>query len=76
MSPSNLEKIKRWVKGPEFLWEEESRWPQSKEKEVNDISDDPEVKKTASVNVSLNIVDQFVQLEKDVKGASLGNKFH
>ena len=76
MSPSNLEKIKRWVKGPEFLWEEESRWPQSKEKEVNDISDDPEVKKTASVNVSLNIVDQFVQLEKDVKGASLGNKVH
>ena len=58
------------------MWEEESRWPQSKEKEVNDISDDPEVKKTASVNVSLNIVDQFVQLEKDVKGASLGNKFH
>ena len=58
------------------MWEEESRWPQSKEKEVNDISDDPEVKKTASVNVSLNIVDQFVQLEKDVKGASLGNKVH
>ena len=76
MSPSNLEKIKRWVKGPEFFWEEESRWPQSKEKEVNDISDNPEVKKTASVNVSLNIVDQFVQLEKDVEGASLGNKVH
>ena len=51
-SPSNLEKIERWVKGPEFLWEEESRWPQSKEREVNDISDHPEVKKTAAVNVS------------------------
>ena len=52
MSPSNLEEIERWVKGPEFLWEEESRWPQSKEKEVNNIIDDLEVKKTAAVNVS------------------------
>ena len=34
------------------MWEEESRWPQSKEREVNNISDDPEVKKTAAVNVS------------------------
>ena len=34
------------------MWEEESRWPQSKEKEVNNISDDLEVKKTAAVNVS------------------------
>ena len=52
LSPSNLEKIEHWVKGPEFLWEEESRWPQSKEKEVNNIIDDLEVKKTAAVNVS------------------------
>ena len=52
MSPSNLEKIECWVKGPEFLWEEESRWPQSEEKEVTNISDDPELKKTAVVNVS------------------------
>ena len=29
-----------------------SRWPQSKEKEVNNISDDHEVKKIAAVNVS------------------------
>ena len=34
------------------MWEEESRWPQLKEKEVNGISDDPKVKKTAAVNVS------------------------
>ena len=34
------------------MWEEESRWTQSKEKEVNNISDDPEVKKTAAVNIS------------------------
>ena len=34
------------------MWEEESRWPQSKEKEVNSIIDDLEVKKTAAVNVS------------------------
>ena len=34
------------------MWEEELRWPQSKEKEVNNISDDPELKKTAVVNVS------------------------
>ena len=52
MSPSNLEKIECWVKGPEFLWAEESRWPQSKEKEITNISDDPELKKTAVVNVS------------------------
>ena len=50
--PSNLEKIERWVKSPEFLWEEESRWPQLKEKEVNGIIDYPKVKKTAAVNVS------------------------
>ena len=52
MSPLNLEKIERWVKGPELLWEEESRWPQSKEKDANNNSDDPEVKKTAAVNIS------------------------
>ena len=33
------------------MWEEESRWPQSNKKEVNNISDDPEVKK-AAVNVT------------------------
>ena len=48
-SPS---KIEFWVKAAEFLWEEESRWPQSKEREVNNISDDPEVKKTSAVNVT------------------------
>ena len=31
LSPSNLEKIEHWVKCTEFLSEEESRWPQSKE---------------------------------------------
>ena len=51
MSPSNLEKIEHWVKGPEFLWKEESRRLQSKQKEINDISDF-EVKKKAAVNVS------------------------
>ena len=61
MSPSNLEEIKRWVKGPEFLWEEESRWPQSKEKEVNKISDDLEVKKTTAVNVS-KIEEEIVSI--------------
>ena len=34
------------------MWAEESRWPQSKEKEITNISDDPELKKTAVVNVS------------------------
>ena len=52
LSPSNLENIDRWVKGLERLWEEKSRWPQSKEKEANDISDDPEVKTPAAVNIS------------------------
>ena len=52
LSPSNLEKTECWVKGPGFLWEEQSRWPRSKQKEINNISNDPEVKKTATVNVS------------------------
>ena len=34
------------------MWEEEPRSPQSKKREVTNISNDPEVKKTATVNVS------------------------
>ena len=43
------------------MWEEESRWRQSKEKEVNNISDDSEVKKTTAVNVS-KIVENIVSI--------------
>ena len=26
LSPTNQERVKRWVKGPEFLWKDESSW--------------------------------------------------
>ena len=34
-------------------WDKESRWPQSKEREVNDISDDPEIKKTPEEDMKI-----------------------
>ena len=43
----------RWIRGPEFLWQDESHWPTAsvngnKEMEFDLPSDDPEVKKVAS----------------------------
>ena len=32
--PSNQEKVKHWVKGPEFLWKDESSWVNQGDKEA------------------------------------------
>ena len=51
LSPTNQERVKRWVKGPEFLWKDESSWVNQGHKEALELNeDDPEVTVTANIN--------------------------
>ena len=52
ISPSNQEKVKRWLNGPKFLWQDESRRTAHGKKDIPEVDqDDPEVKKKLSVHV-------------------------
>ena len=53
ISPSNQEKVNRWLNGPEFLWLDESKWTTHGKKDIPEVDqDDPEVKIKLSVHVT------------------------
>ena len=53
LSASNPEKVKRWVRAPEFLWKDESSWVNEEDKETLELNeDDPEVKVTVTANIN------------------------
>ena len=53
LSASNQEKVKRWVRGPDILWKDESSWVNSRDKETLEVNEDnPEVKKTVTANIN------------------------
>ena len=53
LSASNQEKVKHWVRGPEFLWKDESSWVNQEDKETLKLNeDDPEVKVMVTANIN------------------------
>ena len=53
ISPSNQEKINRWLNCPGFLWLDESKWTTHGKKDIPEVDqDDPEVKIKLSVHVT------------------------
>ena len=53
LSGSNQEKVKHWVRGPEFLWKDESSWVNQEDKETLKLNEhDPEVKGTVTANIN------------------------
>ena len=60
ISPSNQEKVNRWLNGPEFLWLDESKWTTHGKKDVPEVDqDDPEIKIKLSVHVT-SAVDEGI----------------
>ena len=54
LSPKNLSRESRWIKGPEFLWSPNCTWHKSNEEELITISeDDKEVKKASTMTTTL-----------------------
>ena len=53
ISPSDQEKVNKWLNGPEFLWLDESKWTTNGKKDIPEVDqDDPEVKIKLSVHVT------------------------
>ena len=53
ISPSNQEKVHRWLNGPEFLWLDKSKWTTHGKKDIPEVDqDNPEVKTKLSVHVT------------------------
>ena len=48
---------KRWICGPDFLWKEESSWPEQQNIETVVPEDDPEVKREAKTAVIMTQAD-------------------
>ena len=46
LSPCNSKKVKRWINGPEFLWQDESKWPNLEDQVPVIGNDDQEIKST------------------------------
>ena len=52
LSPTETDKMEHWLKGPEFLWQEEKSWPE--QPQIPGITDiDSEVRKTARVHATI-----------------------
>ena len=49
--PSYSKKVKSWISGPEFLWQEDSKWPNLKDQLPDISNEDLEVKTNVSINV-------------------------
>ena len=50
LTSSYSKKVKSWVSGPEFLWQEESKWPNLENQVPHISNEDREVKTTFSIN--------------------------
>ena len=60
ISPSNQEKVNRWLNGPEVLWLDESKWTTHGKKDIAEVDqDDPEIKVKISVHVT-SAVDEGI----------------
>ena len=44
LTPSYSKKVKNWISGPEFLWQEESKWPNLEDQVPNIANKDQEIK--------------------------------
>ena len=53
ISPSNQEKVNRWLNDPQVLWLDESKWTNHGKKDIPEVDqDDPEEKAKFSVHVT------------------------
>ncbi|XP_041954033.1 uncharacterized protein LOC121713480 isoform X2 [Alosa sapidissima] len=48
----------RWISGPEFLWSSEEDWPNESVDNVELCEDDPEVRKSATVNAIMQTCEE------------------
>ena len=60
MDGNTLLEQRKWIQGPDFLWEEEEKWPQQPLALGETVNDDPEVQKV--LNVSVVSVDDSMAL--------------
>ena len=61
--PFNQEKVKHQVKGPEFLWKDESSWVNQGDKEALQLNeDDPEIKVIVTVNIEVDDEELIPQI--------------
>ena len=58
MDGNTLLEQRKWIQGPDFLWEEEEKWPGQPLALGETVNDDPEVKKV--LNVSVVSIDESI----------------
>ena len=59
----------RWIRGPNFLWDEESKWPNGDLENVSLPQDDPEMKKSVVTTTATSEVS-FPDLDKRIESFS------
>jgi hypothetical protein len=63
MDGDTLLEQRKWIQGPDFLWEEEEKWPQQPLALGETVNDDPEVKKVLNVSV-VSVDDSIASVNK------------
>ena len=68
LTPSSSKKVKSWISGPDFLYEQELKWPNLEDRVLDIANENREVKTTISINAIKIEGDTISNMVEQISG--------